>query len=221
MVASQKHLEPHISHSRTLHCSSGSLPITYLGIPISGGRPRKQDWDILLSKIRSRLASWKSKLLSLGGRLTLVNSVLTAIPTYWMSLFRLPVGVAKSIDKIRRDFLWSGPDTQHNKIRLVNWMRLCRSTDQGGWDILNLQTFNSALLGKWWWKIASGLHWCGEAIIRENYFKRAPHGTCSKSSVVDVPISGMASFTRYLLLEQTSPRLLEMGLPHFFGRTIG
>jgi hypothetical protein len=41
--------------------------------------------------------------LSKGGRVTLTN-----LPTYYMSLFPLPVGVAKRMEKIHRDFLWGG-----------------------------------------------------------------------------------------------------------------
>ncbi|XP_039113709.1 uncharacterized protein LOC120249266 [Dioscorea cayenensis subsp. rotundata] len=91
-----------------------------------------------------------------------------------MSLFKLPRWVIKSIDKIMRDFLWSGPDLHHPKIRLVSWARLCRSREQGGWNILNLEVFNNALLGKWWWKIILGGRWCGGEIFRENYFGSRP-----------------------------------------------
>ncbi|XP_039144849.1 uncharacterized protein LOC120282161 [Dioscorea cayenensis subsp. rotundata] len=174
LYTSQKNLEPQAFLARTLHCSVGVLPLTYLGIPISGGKPRKQDWDILINKVRSRLEIWKSKFLSLGGRLTLLNSVLIVIPTYWMSLFKLPCWVIRSIDRIRRDFLWSGPDLHHPKILLVNWATLCRSREQGGWNILNLEVFNNALLGKWWWKIILGARWCGAEIFRENYFGSRP-----------------------------------------------
>lgn len=96
------------------------------------------------------------------------------IPTYWMSIFKLPLWVSKSINKIRRDFLWSGPDAHWSKIRLVSWTRLCRPREQGGSGILNLQTFNNALLGKWWWRIMPDKGWCGKDIIRENYFKGIP-----------------------------------------------
>lgn len=134
LYSSHRNLELHFFFSRMIHSNVGSLPLTYLGITISSGRPRRQDWDILLNKIISRLVTSKSKLLSLDGRLTLVNSVLTAIPTYWMSIFKLQFG-SLCIDKIRRDFLWSGPDTHHSKIRLVSWTRLCKSKEQGGWEI--------------------------------------------------------------------------------------
>lgn len=133
---------PEMEAAHTLNCARGLLPVRYLGIPISGRRPRKQDWDGLISKIRKRLASWKMKHLSLGGRLTLVNAVLTTLPTYWMSLFRLPYCVIKEINRIRRDFLWSGTDIDHPSYRLIGWNNICRSRDQRGWGILDLYNFN-------------------------------------------------------------------------------
>lgn len=82
LYTSQRNIEPSIYLAKIMHYSTCSLPLTYLGIPLSGGLPRKQDWDILINMISSKLVVWKSKLLSLRGRLTLFNSVLTSIPTY-------------------------------------------------------------------------------------------------------------------------------------------
>lgn len=104
----------------------------------------------------------------------MLNFILTAIPTYWMLIFKLPCWVLSSIERIHKDFLWSRSDHQHRKVRLVNWNRICRSREQGGWNILNVENFNIALLGKWWWKFSVGGRWCGEAIFRENYFRRSP-----------------------------------------------
>ncbi|XP_039130342.1 uncharacterized protein LOC120266746 [Dioscorea cayenensis subsp. rotundata] len=147
------HQLPQACEANTVNCDVGLLPVTYLGIPISGRRSRKQDWESLVTKVRGRLSSWKSSYLSMGGRLTLVNSVLSALPTYWMSLFRLPKWVIKAIDRIRRDFLWSSPDIDHPGCRLVAWKNICRAKEQGGWGILDLSTFNLSLLGKWRWKM--------------------------------------------------------------------
>lgn len=116
---------PSTAESLTLSCAVGYLPVTYLGVPISGRRSRKLDWDILIAKVRGHLISWKARQLSLGGRLTLMNSVLSAIPTYWMHIFRLPSYVVKEIDRIRRDFLWTGLDIDNPKCRLVGWKNIC------------------------------------------------------------------------------------------------
>jgi hypothetical protein len=44
--------------------------------------------------------------LSKGGRVTLIKSTLSNLPTYFMSLFHLPVDIANHIEKLQQDFLW-------------------------------------------------------------------------------------------------------------------
>lgn len=64
---------PEATAAKTLNCGVGLLPVTYLGVLISGRRPRRQDWEVIILKVRRRFSSWKMQHLSLGGRLTLVN----------------------------------------------------------------------------------------------------------------------------------------------------
>lgn len=85
-----------------------------------------------------------------------------------MSIFRLPCWVSKRIDRLRRDFLGSGPDLRSGR-RLVCWKNLCRPRDHGGWGILDLSAFNLTLLGKWWWKLSANPDWCVAKVIQFNY----------------------------------------------------
>lgn len=66
------------------------FPITYLGLPVTLGRLRLVHLQFVLDRIRARLAGWKGKLLSIAGRRVLVRCVLTAIPTFAMSVLRAP-----------------------------------------------------------------------------------------------------------------------------------
>lgn len=106
--------------AENLRCQVGMLPITYLGISILGCRPQRQDWEGIILKVRKRLVSWKGRFLSLGVKLTLINLVLSALLTYWMSIFCLPAWVIKKIDQIRRDFLWSGMEIDNPVCHLVS-----------------------------------------------------------------------------------------------------
>jgi hypothetical protein len=45
-------------------------------------------------------------MLSLGGRLDLINSVLSSLPMYMMSFFRIPKGVLDKLDYYRSRFFW-------------------------------------------------------------------------------------------------------------------
>ena len=43
------------------------------------------------------------------GRVTLIKSTLSNLPTYFLSLFPIPALVANRIARLQRDFLWGGP----------------------------------------------------------------------------------------------------------------
>jgi uncharacterized protein YpuA (DUF1002 family) len=49
-----------------------------------------KDWKMVEERIEKRLSSWKEKYLSVGGRLVLINSVLTSLVIFMMSFFEVP-----------------------------------------------------------------------------------------------------------------------------------
>nr|GFC48720.1 RNA-directed DNA polymerase, eukaryota, reverse transcriptase zinc-binding domain protein [Tanacetum cinerariifolium] len=49
-------------------------------------------WDEIIDRVRRRLSKWKMKMLSIGGRLALLKSVLGSMPIFHMSLFKVPSG---------------------------------------------------------------------------------------------------------------------------------
>uniref|UniRef100_A0A2N9HE47 Reverse transcriptase domain-containing protein n=1 Tax=Fagus sylvatica TaxID=28930 RepID=A0A2N9HE47_FAGSY len=65
-------------------------PSKYLGVNFKLRGNRIADFQDLIDKISSKLQGWKAKLLSQAGRLTLINSVLTSIPIYTFSVFKIP-----------------------------------------------------------------------------------------------------------------------------------
>lgn len=88
-----------------LGCKRGSFPLCYLGLPLSDKALPKTAYIPLLQKINNKLQGWAARQLSIAGRLVLINAVLSAIPTYFMSVFKMPAWVIQEIDKTRRKFL--------------------------------------------------------------------------------------------------------------------
>ena len=60
-----------------------TLPLRYLGLPLTDRCLQTQDWQLMMEKEESQLARWRGRLLSRGGRLVLVKTVLSALPTYF------------------------------------------------------------------------------------------------------------------------------------------
>jgi hypothetical protein len=133
-------------------CGQGQFPIRYLGILIHYRRLTIVEWKIVEEILQKQLSSWKGKLLSLEGRLVLINSVLTNMVLYMIYFFLLPKGVLHKLDYYRSRFFWQG-DSEKKKCQLVKWSIVCRPKDQGGLEVHDLEVKNSALLGKWLFKL--------------------------------------------------------------------
>jgi hypothetical protein len=72
-----------LSGTYPFHCTIENL-VTGIGKP----------WKNAFKK----LSSWKGKILSYGGRLVLINSVLSSLAMYMMSFFEVPKGILKKLD---------------------------------------------------------------------------------------------------------------------------
>lgn len=89
-----------------------------------------------------------NKLLSYAGRLILVNSVLSSLPTFYLCTLKLPVGVIQQIDCYRKHYLWDKGDINRKGGCLVAWKDARRSKEQGELGIIDLKTQNTSLLTK-------------------------------------------------------------------------
>jgi hypothetical protein len=63
----------------TFSCQGGSLPFTYLGLPLSNSKSTIQEFLPLVHQIGRRLVS-TAMFLTQGGKLLMVNSVLSSLP---------------------------------------------------------------------------------------------------------------------------------------------
>ena len=76
--------------------------------------------------MKRRLVVWKRLNLSKGGKVTL-----SSLPTYFLSLLPIPRKVANRIEKLQRDFLWSGISGE-SKLHLVKLAKVCKPMQVGG-----------------------------------------------------------------------------------------
>ncbi|KAL0285311.1 UNVERIFIED_CONTAM: hypothetical protein Sradi_7176200 [Sesamum radiatum] len=126
----------------------GTLPITYLGVPLVASRLSIADCQPLLHKLDSRLASWGQHNLSLAGRMQLIKSVLSSLHTYWASVFILPKAVIKVIEQRIRTFLWKG--STGRGYAKVAWEHICKPKKEGGLGIRSVLQMNQALMKHIW-----------------------------------------------------------------------
>ena len=105
--------------------------MTYLGLPLGTIFKDKVIWNSILEGMEQRL-SWKWLYLSKGGKITLIKRTLSSLPTYFLSLFPIPVDIAIRFERLQRNFLWRGID-ESPKFRLVKWAQVCSPCSLAVW----------------------------------------------------------------------------------------
>nr|GEY71683.1 RNA-directed DNA polymerase, eukaryota [Tanacetum cinerariifolium] len=143
-----------VQAAASIGCAAMQSQFRYLGVMVGECMSRHKAWTDTVLKLRSRLCNWKVKTLSIGGRLTILKSVLGASPLYNMSIYKVPRGVLKSMETIRSKF-FNGADYLDKKITWAPWGKVLASKKNGGLGVSSFHALNRAFLLKWIWRFIS------------------------------------------------------------------
>ncbi|XP_049360745.1 uncharacterized protein LOC125825449 [Solanum verrucosum] len=102
--------------------SLGTLPIRYLGLPLSSKKWGKMECHQLVEKITERVTNVYARKLSYAGRL-------------------------QAVDRKCKDFIW-GSSTDQRKAHLVAWDKVCLPKKFGGLNVNRYRNWNEVSVGK-------------------------------------------------------------------------
>ncbi|GKA19014.1 hypothetical protein Tco_0698929 [Tanacetum coccineum] len=142
-------------------------PFTYLGSKVGGSISRVHAWNEVIDRVKNRLSKWKMKTLSIGGRLTLLKSVLGSIPIFHMSIYRALLSVLRTLESIRCKF-FKGHDINSNKASWVNWKKVLASKEKRGLGVRVVKAIHGDD-GNVGGHVKSGAKSCWLDIVRETH----------------------------------------------------
>ncbi|XP_028077559.1 uncharacterized protein LOC114279501 [Camellia sinensis] len=157
------------------------------GLLLGANPRRKSTWSPVVDKFQKKLSSWKRKLLSFAGKLTLIKSALSNLPIYFLSILKMPKGVVKSISKLQANLLWEGSAT-NTKVHMVKWKEVTNSKNQGGLGVRDLGEANECLLLMWWWRYGSDDKALWKSVIYSRYGRISGGWTPTMNQSVGVSI---------------------------------
>ncbi|XP_056848924.1 uncharacterized protein LOC108820216 [Raphanus sativus] len=141
----------------------------YLGLPEAFGRKKRDVFTGLVDKIRQRAQSWPTKFLSGAGKHVMLQTVLSALPNYSMSSFKIPKSLCKRIQSVLTRFWWdSAPDKK--KMTWVAWDQMATPKCVGGLGFKHLESFNDSLLAKLGWRIMNNPDALLSRVLKGKYF---------------------------------------------------
>ncbi|GMJ04667.1 hypothetical protein HRI_004135900 [Hibiscus trionum] len=100
------------SWAESTKCRSEEFPCKYLGLPLRCRKNSIALWTPVIEQFEKRFAGWKAKLLSLGGSIVMVKSVLENLPVFFMSIFHMLVAVSSKLNSLITKFIWGWPGSQ-------------------------------------------------------------------------------------------------------------
>jgi hypothetical protein len=192
------------------------MPFTYLGVPLDLSKPRICHFLPFIQRIERRL-SCTSALLSQAGRLELVNSFFSALPTFLMCTLKIPAATVKMIDAYLKHCLWRGNDVNSKRSALAAWSIITQPKSNGGLGVVRLETHNKALLLKFLHKFFNNhdLPWVN--LVWNNYYRQ----TDFLAAQVLVPFGGKVCLVLSKISRDWQPQPLEMGELFFSGEICG
>jgi hypothetical protein len=152
-----------------LDVSSETLNEKYLGLPSDVGRSKNGTFAFLKERIWKRLQGWMEKLLSSGGNEILIKSVVQAIPTYSMALFKLPRGLCQHITSLIRKFWW-GSKQGERKTAWVSWESMAVPKYRGCMSFRDIEIFKLALLAHQAWRVLQDPGSLSARMLKAVYF---------------------------------------------------
>ncbi|KAK9666515.1 hypothetical protein RND81_14G190200 [Saponaria officinalis] len=131
--------------------------------------PKKAISKTIRDKISKKIQGWRGMLLSKAGREVLIKAVAQSIPTYTMSVFKLPGNFSNELRSLVSSFWW-GSEGGKRKIPWIAWDKLCEPKCKGGLGFRDYQKFNRALLGKQAWRLITNDDCLMSRVIGSKYF---------------------------------------------------
>ncbi|KAG8645305.1 hypothetical protein MANES_10G053350v8 [Manihot esculenta] len=143
---------------------------TYLGLLILLSRSRQQALTVVEHRMLAKTQSWKQKFLSLAGRTTIIQSMLSAFPTYSISILLYPKCFSTKLNSLFSCFWWGDAENSRDIISWISWRYSCTLKSRGDLGFKDFELVNLACLGKQCWRLLHNSSSLWVRVLKGFYF---------------------------------------------------
>lgn len=119
----------------------------YLYLPEHFTRSKKDIFASIVGRIPQKAISWFTKILSFAGKMIMLKSVLSAMPSHSMFCFKLPQSFCANIQSTLTRFRWNSDPTK-SKTAWISWKKMIKPKKSRRIEFKDTTSVNDALLAK-------------------------------------------------------------------------
>lgn len=157
---------------RELQMTEADAGSTYLGLPNMLSRNKTALLGFLKDKVQNRISNWDGRNISKSGKEILIKTVAQTLPSYAMSVFLLPFGIIRDMERCLVKYWWGYNQNHQRGIHWLSWPRLSKHKTAGGMGFQDFRDFNIAMLGKQGWRFLTNPGSLVSRIFKARYFPR-------------------------------------------------
>lgn len=116
------------------------------------------------------MANWQHRFFSSGGKEVLIKPVAQAVPTYAMSVFKLPLGLCDDIQKSMAKFWWRSKE-ENRGIHWARWEKMSLAKSRGSLGFREMSSFNQAFVAKQGWRLLLCPQSLVTKVLKARYYK--------------------------------------------------
>lgn len=132
---------------------------------------KDENFQPIMDRFLKRCNDWAGRHMSFAAKEVHVKSIVQALPTFAMGVFKFSVGFCDKYERLIREFWW-GEDEGQRKVHWMAWDRMIKPKRAGGIGFRDMQIFNQALLARQGWRLLQKPDSLCARVLKSKYYPK-------------------------------------------------
>uniref|UniRef100_A0A8R7VD05 Reverse transcriptase zinc-binding domain-containing protein n=1 Tax=Triticum urartu TaxID=4572 RepID=A0A8R7VD05_TRIUA len=130
---------------------------------------KDENFQPIMERFMKRCSNRNGRHMSFAAKEVYVKSIVQALPTFTMGVFKMSVGFCEKYERLIREFWW-GEEEGQRKVHWMSWDKMTKPKRGGGIGFRDMHLFNQALLARQGWRLIQNPDSLCARVLKSKYY---------------------------------------------------